>query len=126
MSEIKDKIAQHYFNAILTARVMLDEDLEIVLNNCDYCRSDCKEGSEVDKWGYISVLCFNGVLAYKLRTLGLVITTPLTVYSVLQFYKQYKLKYYESSIDSLLDVFSWLHKTNRDVLEYLNTRELFR
>lgn len=120
------ELTSYYLDTILKSRILLDEDMELILNNCKLC---CESDPKIVTRSSLKnacALCFCGALVYKFRLFGFVISAPLVLHSVVKLYKVYKFKCYKESIELLVRTLAMLHSVNHDVLTYLKARELFR
>lgn len=115
-----------YVNAILRSKMLLDEDMEVVLDHCKFCSENRgKKKSWCTNITSLSLLCLWGISICKYRLRGLFVTTPFAIISLNTLYKEYKVKRYKYNIKELIEVFAGFHKINRDIMKYLKARELF-
>lgn len=119
------EVINYHLNTILKSRIVLDEDMEVIVDNCELCCENRTEICWLEKCKRVSFLCLWGYSVYKYRMYGFLATTPLAAFSLNAFYNAYKLKYYKVNIQSLVEVFVKLHTSNRDIIKYLKVRELF-
>lgn len=116
------QVVNHYLNTILRSKLLLDEDMELILNNCEFCG----DNKIKHKWfARVTALCLWGISVYKYRLFGFIATTPFAALSASAFYTEYKLKCYKNNVEALTDTFATLHKINREIIKYLKIRELF-
>lgn len=122
------ELRNYYITTILKSKILLDEDLELILTNCkvlDAVKPISKFNNN-NKWRALSALCFCGASLYRFRLIGLIVAAPLSIYFARKLYRDYTLKCYSNNIQLLIKNLSLLHNSNREILNYLKTKELFR
>lgn len=119
-----------YVTCILESRLLLEEDLELILQIHDWHVYDTKP-KKLSKYTFAfstacSVMGLSLMAITKRKVFAAFCLVPPSVKALMQVREKYRAACLKRSILSLIDNFKKLSKLNVEIFNYLKTREIVR